>query len=70
MFLVYQSILRFLQAADYLDIKSLSDLTCQTVADMMKGKTAEEIRKTLNIKNDLTPEEEEEIRRENRWIFD
>ncbi|CBI37864.3 unnamed protein product, partial [Vitis vinifera] len=57
-------------AADYLDIKSLSDLTCQTVADMMKGKTAEEIRKTLNIKNDLTPEEEEEIRRENRWIFD
>ncbi|KAI8554031.1 hypothetical protein RHMOL_Rhmol05G0065700 [Rhododendron molle] len=48
-------------AANYLNIKSLLDLTCQTVADMIKGKTPEEIRKTFNIKNDFTPEEEEEL---------
>ncbi|CAI9755819.1 unnamed protein product [Fraxinus pennsylvanica] len=48
-------------AANYLDIKSLLDLTCQTVADMIKGKTPEDIRKTFNIKNDFTPEEEEEV---------
>nr|CAD1818947.1 unnamed protein product [Ananas comosus var. bracteatus] len=57
-------------AANYLNIKGLLDLTCQTVADMIKGKTPEEIRKTFNIKNDFTPEEEEEIRRENQWAFE
>ncbi|KAJ7966901.1 putative Skp1 [Quillaja saponaria] len=57
-------------AANYLNIKSLLDLNCQTVADMIKGKTPEEIRKTFNIKNDFTPEEEEEVRRENQWAFE
>ncbi|KAI3926294.1 hypothetical protein MKW98_028430 [Papaver atlanticum] len=57
-------------AANYLNIKSLLDLTCQTVADMIEGKTPEEIRKTFNIKNDFTPEEEEVIRRENQWDFE
>jgi hypothetical protein len=58
------------QAANYLNIKSLLDLTCMTVANMIKGKTPEEIRKTFNIKNDFTPEEEEEVRRENQWAFE
>ncbi|CAL5210884.1 unnamed protein product [Lathyrus oleraceus] len=57
-------------AANYLDIKGLLDLTCKTVASMMEGKTMEEIRKTFNIKNDYTPEEEEEVRRENLWAFE
>jgi S-phase kinase-associated protein 1 len=59
-----------LQAANYLNIKSLLDLTCQTVADMIKGKTPEEIRKTFTITNDFTPEEEEEVRRESQWAFE
>lgn len=60
----------FFQAANYLNIQSLLELTCQTVADMMKGKSVEYIRKTFNITNDYTPEEEEEIRREFPWVFE
>lgn len=54
-------------AANYLDIKALLDVGCKSVANMIKGKTPEEIRKTFNIQNDFTPEEEEQIRRENEW---
>ncbi|ELU10319.1 hypothetical protein CAPTEDRAFT_176677 [Capitella teleta] len=54
-------------AANYLDIKGLLDVTCKTVANMIKGKTPEEIRKTFNIKCDFTPTEEEQVRKENEW---
>ena len=54
-------------AANYMDIKSLLDLTCAKVAALIKGKTPEEIRKTFNIVNDFTPEEEAQVREENKW---
>ncbi|KAJ3061740.1 hypothetical protein HDU98_002367 [Podochytrium sp. JEL0797] len=57
-------------AANYLDIKALLDLGCKTVANMIKGKKAQEIRDMFNIENDFTPEEEEQIRRENEWAAD
>ncbi|KAJ1351558.1 Skp1- protein [Parelaphostrongylus tenuis] len=57
-------------AANYLDIEGLLDVTCKTVANMIKGKTPEEIRRTFNIDNDLTPEEEEELRKESAWVED
>jgi len=55
-------------AANFLDIKDLLDLTCKTVAEYIKQcKTPEEIRLRFNIPNDFTPEEEEEVRKENAW---
>ncbi|KAJ3119936.1 hypothetical protein HK098_005000 [Nowakowskiella sp. JEL0407] len=57
-------------AANYLDIKALLDLGCKTVANMIKGKSPEAIREMFNIENDFTPEEEEQIKRENEWAAD
>ncbi|CAL5062262.1 unnamed protein product [Urochloa decumbens] len=57
-------------AANYLDIKGLLDIASQKVADSIKDKTPEQIREIFNIKNDFTPEEEEEVRRENQWAFE
>lgn len=54
-------------AANYMDIKPLLDLTCAKVASLIKGKTPEQIRRTFNIENDFTPEEEEAVRQENKW---
>ena len=97
-------------AANYMDIKPLLDLTCATVASMIKGKTPRRsVRrgvpdqlqkktttpsclvetttgrrlamhddgrvtrnrrsagKTFNIVNDFTPEEEAQVREENKW---
>ncbi|MBA0612844.1 hypothetical protein Godav_013393 [Gossypium davidsonii] len=57
-------------AANCLKIESLLDLTCQTIANMIKAKRPEEIRTTFNIKNDYTLEAEEGVRREKKWAFD
>lgn len=59
-----------IMAANYLDLRPLLDLTCQMVADMIKGKTTEELRQTFDITNDFTPEEEERVRRQNEWAYD
>ena len=40
--------------ANKLGFKHLLNVTCMCVADMIKGKTPQEIRTTFNIKNDFT----------------
>ena len=55
-------------AANFLDIPPLLDLTCKTVANMIKGRTTEEIRNAFDIKNDFTEEEEAQVRKENNWV--
>lgn len=58
-----QTLNLIIRAADYLDIESLVDLTCQGVADSIKGKSIREMRRILGIKNDFSLEEEEKLMR-------
>ena len=59
-----------IHAANFLAIKGLLDVVYQRAADMIKGKTPDEIRATFNITNDFTEEDEEEFREQYSWIFD
>ncbi len=54
-------------AANYMDIKSLLDLTCAKVASIIKGQSPEEIRTTFGLSGDFTPEEEAQVRKDNGW---
>lgn len=61
------TLLDLILSANYLNIKSLLDLTCQALGEMMTKTTPDEILKTFNSVNDYSPEEEEEARQENQW---
>lgn len=54
-------------AANYLDVRNLLDVTTKTIANMIKGKTPEEMRKIFNIKCDYTEAELEALKKENSW---
>jgi len=60
-------IFELILGANYCDYKELIQATAKNIADKIKGKSPEEIRKTFNIKNDFTPEEEEKVRKDNEW---
>ena len=63
-------IFELILGANYMDIKPLLELALAKVASIIKGKTTEEIRKTFNITNDFTPEEEQQIIEENKWCME
>ena len=65
-----EELFELILAANFMDIKPLLDLTCATIASMVKGKTPEEIRETFNIINDYIAEDEALIREQNRWVED
>ena len=49
-------------------INSLLDLCCAKIASLCKDKSEEEIFKTFNITENLTDEEKNKIKEENKWI--
>ena len=48
-----ETILELMVAANFLDINSLLDLTSAKIASLIKGKNPEEIRRILNMENDI-----------------
>ena len=65
-----RELIEVILVANYLDIKPLLQVTCKTMANMIKGKTPDEICNLFNIKKDFTVEEEEQVRKENEWLED
>jgi S-phase kinase-associated protein 1 len=61
-----ETLYNLILAANYLNIKNLLDLTCKTVANTIKEKTPQEVRKIFNIVNDYRPKKEV-VRRKNEW---
>ncbi|KAI1290237.1 E3 ubiquitin ligase complex SCF subunit sconC [Halotydeus destructor] len=53
-----------IKATNYLKLQGLMDICCKTMANMIKGKTAEEMRDILGIENDFTPAEEKRMKKE------
>lgn len=65
--LTHSSLFELILAANFLGCKRLLDVCTHRVAEMIAGKTPEQIRVMFHIKNDFTPEEEEQIERENGY---
>ncbi|MBA0550340.1 hypothetical protein Golob_021295 [Gossypium lobatum] len=61
---------QMIMAANYLDAKDLLEMLTQAVADRIKNKSVEYVRKFFGIENDYTPEEEAELRKQNEWAIE
>lgn len=57
-------LVELVRATNFLNLVALRALACQALASLMQDKTVEEIREIFNITTRLTPEQEEEVRRE------
>ncbi|GAU43528.1 hypothetical protein TSUD_98480 [Trifolium subterraneum] len=62
--------MELLLAANYLELSSLLQCLCQAIADRIKNKSPEFVRKVFNVENDYSPEEEAELRKEVAWAFE
>ncbi|PAV80089.1 hypothetical protein WR25_08087 [Diploscapter pachys] len=60
-------IVGLLLATNYMGVSQFRDFICQHIANLIKGKTPEEVRARFNLENDFTPEEEKHIREVDVW---
>lgn len=56
-------------SANFLEVDGLQDKILDKVAEMIMGKSPEDIRALLHIENDFTPEVEKAIRDKHPWAF-
>lgn len=63
-----EELLRLMHAANYLDVRSLFDASCQIIARRWEGKRVEDIRRMYGIANDFSPDQENQIIMENKKL--
>jgi S-phase kinase-associated protein 1 len=56
--------------ANFLSIEQLLDICAKYIAEHISGKLVDYIREYFGEPDDLTPEEKEKIKEENKWIND
>ncbi|CAL5227956.1 g11004 [Coccomyxa viridis] len=56
-------------AAHYLDVPGLLGLCTDAMADHIRGKSPSQVRACFGLKPNLSPEEEDDIRRSNLWAL-
>jgi len=57
-------------AVNYLDFKLLLDYSCKNIAEMIKGKKPDEIKKVFGVEGDFSKEEKEQVITDNPWLDD
>eukprot|EP00994_Dinema_validum_P003865 NODE_1881_length_820_cov_194.792477_g1484_i0.p1 GENE.NODE_1881_length_820_cov_194.792477_g1484_i0~~NODE_1881_length_820_cov_194.792477_g1484_i0.p1 ORF type:complete len:193 (+),score=37.65 NODE_1881_length_820_cov_194.792477_g1484_i0:74-652(+) len=57
-----------LMAANFLGIESLRDLGCAAIANMLRGKTPEQIMEVFDVTEPFTPEEERAVEQQYPWL--
>lgn len=62
--------LDIITAANFLDSRRLLDTACRAMALRFLGKTPDQLYEILGVVDKLTPQEEEEVRKENPWLVD
>eukprot|EP00041_Stephanoeca_diplocostata_P002998 m.31142 g.31142 ORF g.31142 m.31142 type:complete len:177 (-) comp13951_c0_seq1:459-989(-) len=62
------TLFEMIKAANFLDIKPMLNLTCKAVAEMIKGKSQDEIKDLFGIQGDFTEEEVRQLLQENPWL--
>jgi hypothetical protein len=58
------SVFELLLASNFMGVTALLELCCARIASLMYGKTPKQIRKSFNLPDEFTPEEEAAIRKE------
>jgi S-phase kinase-associated protein 1 len=60
---------KLILAANYIDLDGLLMLGITRLACVIKGKTPKQLTTLFNIRDDITPAEEKEVRDKNDWLF-
>eukprot|EP01006_Ploeotia_vitrea_P061143 TRINITY_DN77336_c0_g1_i1.p1 TRINITY_DN77336_c0_g1~~TRINITY_DN77336_c0_g1_i1.p1 ORF type:complete len:186 (-),score=29.48 TRINITY_DN77336_c0_g1_i1:87-644(-) len=60
----HEPLFKTLLAGNFLGVEPLRDLCCATIANMLRGKTPEQIKEVFGVTEDFTPEEIKQVEKE------
>lgn len=61
---------KIIAATNFLDIRQMLEIVCGIIATACLGKTPKQVYEMFGVEKELTPEEEEAVRKENPWLED